>query len=484
MLLILIAASLLAHSFIMKQSSLVLSRIEFYLILGVLVAMFAGVFVSMLRPFISKVVWRLPPESDRGNTSGAESTVIAELQRTLNQCEAKLAFQQKSIRALLSISESNGNPLPLHLVYQRALHAVEEVTGFNTIAIRLYDEKRQCLKLTAQQGMSPAMLEELDCIPPKDRFEGEAMRSLWPVPIKDLAAEDPNRVGASPSTSGFRSVVCVPLLADQVAIGTMELGSRITYQWNDDELRWLALVGRTIGMIINQVRVMERLKGVVILEERNRLSQEIHDGLAQLLGSLRLWAEEARLSAEECAYGQVENAVKKIEKAARDASALVREEMLALRNTMLPGEDLLPVFTEYLDRFQRQWGIKVRLEMYRAPIENDHSFLSSEAESQLLRIVQEGLTNIRRHARAQSVLLRVDDNERDCQVFIQDDGIGFDASGVTTERLGLRIMKERAASVGGHVHVHSSAGEGTVVKIVLPKQPLELERLSASARTG
>jgi signal transduction histidine kinase len=249
----------------------------------------------------------------------------------------------------------------------------------------------------------------------------------------------------------------------------MELAVKRKHSWDEVELQWLELVGRSVGILIHHVRLTDRLKGVLVEEEHNRVAQEIHDGLAQLLGSLRLWAEDANLALEKGESAQVQIALKKIELTARDAYASLREEIIGLRNTIVPGEDLLPVLTEYLDRFQRQWGIETKLDVVRVPSVASRLSLTPASEIQLLRIIQEGLTNIRRHANAHRIRLRVDEGLEEIMVSIQDDGKGFDPENVTSEGFGLKIMSERAASVGGRITIYSKDGQGTTLEIILPR---------------
>ena len=161
--------------------------------------------------------------------------------------------------------------------------------------------------------------------------------------------------------------------------------------------------------------------------------------------------------------------LKRIDRTARDAYAVVREEMLGLRDGPRPGEDLIPHLEGCLDRFQRQWGIAAVLEGT-----GDDRMLpvsvTPAAKIQLLRILQEVLTNVRRHAEATRVRLAMADKDGWLSVTIEDDGRGFDPQQVGSGHLGLGIMRERAASVGGRLSVTSQPGQGTHIEVQLPSR--------------
>jgi signal transduction histidine kinase len=396
---------------------------------------------------------------------GGLARQILKTQADLEERDHEVVFQRRSFDVLLSMLEAMDEAMTIQQVFNIALRAVQKATGFSSVAMRLRDEKRNCFRLISQNGMSPEMVEELVCIPADQGFPKEVLKTKQPVFSSDLG-EDPRLGGQSPLRVGYRSLVSIPILAGDHVLGSMELAIKEKHDWEKDELRWLALVGRSVGVSVRQVQLNERLKSMAVLEERNRVAQEIHDGIAQLLGSLRMWADEAQMSLEEEQLEAVEAALDKIERTSRDAYASLREEMLGLRDTLAPGEDLIPVLQEYLSRYQRQWGIRTRLELEDGWQGNLH--IDPAAEIQLLRIIQEGLTNVRRHAQASEVRLRFIESQRRLLIQIQDNGVGFDPERVNGDNLGLRIMRERAASVGGSIQIHSNAEQGTRLVIEIP----------------
>jgi signal transduction histidine kinase len=338
---------------------------------------------------------------------------------------------------------------------------------FESIGMRLFDESTKCFRLIAHYGISPKMLQVLECIGVDEGFQAEAFRTKWPVYTSDMAAE-PNLVGGKIQDLDYRSLICVPLVAGDKVLGTMELVTKQKREWPENEVRWLALFGRSIGVLARNVQLSNQLMDMSTLQERTLLAQEIHDGLAQLIGSIRLWAEDAQLSLKEEKLRDVENAIDKIEHTARDAYSSIREEMLGLRDTILPGKNFISVLSEYLKRYQRQWGIETRLNYQNGHRLDDKLPISAMAEIQLLRIIQEAVTNVRRHAEATHVFVSIVEDDDHLLISIRDDGKGFNPDETRDGNLGLRIMNERAASIGGEIDIKTQTDQGTEMKIKIP----------------
>jgi two-component system, NarL family, nitrate/nitrite sensor histidine kinase NarX len=398
---------------------------------------------------------------------------IARRQHDLNasreMLENELEFQQRCFNALLSITKAIGDNPSVENVFQTAIEALRQATSFNSIGMRLHDRQNSCLRLIVHYGISESMMEILACVPDNRGFQAEAIKTRWPVFTSDLST-DSRLVAKTALDLGYKSYICVPLIAGEKLIGTMEMVSTVKVVWSDYQVRWLALVGRSIGTLINNVQLTDRLRDFSVMQERNRLAQEIHDGLAQLLGSLCLWAEEAQISFDAEDMASVQVAIRKIEASAQDAYASLREEILGLRDTYIPGKGLIPVLTEFLSRFQRQWGIETCLQANHPQDGSAHLKITPAAEIQLLRMVQEGLTNVRRHAQATRIVVELDGANGKIQLKIQDNGRGFDPAQVGDDRLGIRIMRERAHSVGGVISIQAGPGNGALLTIEIPME--------------
>ena len=217
--------------------------------------------------------------------------------------------------------------------------------------------------------------------------------------------------------------------------------------------------------MIYQTQFTLRLQSMAVIQERTRLSNELHDEFAQCVRSMKWGLEEVRMTLENNQPEKAIGMLKNLEILAQNTSAYLREEMLGLREMVDPNQGIIPTLKGMLSRFETNWGIKTELLAMGDVSTDQMNFVSCDAELQLIRILQESLSNIHRHANATVVTLTVS-NEADRIVFTLDDnGIGFHLENVPQESLGLRVIKERASSVGATVLIDSIEGKGTTVKI-------------------
>ena len=398
---------------------------------------------------------------------------MSAMRKELEENKRLASNQRAHFRALMSISSTIEDSVTIESVFRRALTTLQEVTGYTSIAMRYYDQEAKAFILVHQYGLSPKMIKELASIPDDKGYHAELIHTRRAVRSTDLA-NDPRIQSRAPLEVGFYSMASIPFLSGERIMGSMDLASRDPQTYPDEQIRWLELVGRVIGNILHHIELAERLQGVAIMKERNYIAQEIHDGLVQLLGSLRIWAEGALLAVDAQKYDEVEEIVKKIEANAREAYSNLREEILGLRDTFLPEEGIIPVVREYLRRYQRQWEIETQLQVDQVVDDAQERFTTPNVEIQLLRIIQEALTNVRRHSHATIVKVIFSHSEQYSCVEIIDNGTGFNPENVSEEKLGLRIMRERVMSIDGTLTISTTQLEGTRLSIKVPaaKSPI------------
>jgi signal transduction histidine kinase len=209
------------------------------------------------------------------------------------------------------------------------------------------------------------------------------------------------------------------------------------------------------------------LRQRAIIEERERIARELHDGLAQLLGYVNTKAMAVRLMLKNHRMKAANRHLLQLEEAARELFVDVRQAILGLKTAGQIGDGLTATIEGCAAQFSRLSGVPV--EVVAAP-EVDGLPLAGEAELQLLRIVQEALTNIRRHASATRawVSLRVADSA--LELTVGDDGVGFEPQHFKNNHqlhLGLSTMRERAEAIGAEFNLDSELGAGTHVMVRL-----------------
>jgi two-component system nitrate/nitrite sensor histidine kinase NarX len=259
-----------------------------------------------------------------------------------------------------------------------------------------------------------------------------------------------------------RHHLAAPLRIGNSVIGDLcvsSVGPRAFTRRDRDLLDGLADMA---AIALNNARLLDRERQLAVLEERERLSREMHDSLAQVLGYLHLKAETVRRALDKGGVAEASQGLEEMAALAQEAYQDVREAILGLRETLSPEEGLIGALREYVQKFGRQSGILTEIELQGEPPE-----LSPAAEVQLVRVIQEALTNVRKHARAQRAVIRIAQHEGEVLIAIEDDGRGFDVAVANGDgqHFGVRTMRERLERVGGRFAIDSAPGEGTTVRI-------------------
>jgi signal transduction histidine kinase len=217
---------------------------------------------------------------------------------------------------------------------------------------------------------------------------------------------------------------------------------------------------------------LERLREVdaanAVMAERTRLAREIHDGLAQDLWYAKLkqgrLVQKGELPQEDrTTAGEVLHA---IDSALSDA----RQAVMAMRLDASTGSSLTDVLRSYVDDFSDRFGIRAEFDAAELPS------MSTRTEAEILRIVQEALNNIHRHADATRVWVRTGATDGVARIAVSDNGKGFDPAAVAVGRFGLGGMRERAALIGEDLDIRSQPSDGTTITIEVPLGATALPR--------
>ncbi len=229
-------------------------------------------------------------------------------------------------------------------------------------------------------------------------------------------------------------------------------------------------VAATVPYRIN-LNIRRRIEREAIIEERRRIAREIHDGVAQSLSYLNLKTKLVSDSVSSQNTVQALTELGEIRKVVQDTYEDIRESIDQL-SSEIRSLPIIPALANYIREFSNNNGIKVQFDVPRAFPE-----LSPVAELQLLRITQEALTNVRRHAQATEVGVKLENTRQTVEIIVKDNGQGFTLSDLEKSPpgyLGLNIIRERAEGLGGAVTIDTAPGEGTEVKISLPIEKVRL----------
>jgi signal transduction histidine kinase len=266
----------------------------------------------------------------------------------------------------------------------------------------------------------------------------------------------------------MKSLLAVPVVTQERVVGTLyvtEKQGAPAFDAADEET--LQRFATQAALAIENARLHRQLQALAITEERERIAREMHDSLAQVLGYVNTKAQAAQVLVRNGEQERAAAQIGQLAEAARAAYADVRESILGLR-TSRPGQrGFMAALADYLKVWQEQSGVEVELV---AP-DRLQPRLTPNGEVQLLRIVQEALANVRKHAAAEHAWVRLHASGDWLVVTIEDDGVGFPATTPPRAggpRFGLTTMRERAEAVGGSLNIDSTTGHGARVTVRVP----------------
>jgi len=334
---------------------------------------------------------------------------------------------------------------------------VRQLASADAIAVRWLDPSEQRLVLLASQGLPPAMVEAERCLVPGACHCGSPAVRARVIPITP---------GAKPSShcakASFVALVNVELTVQGRAMGEIDLLYRETPQLAEADRELLDSLASHLSSAMEGLRNEALQREAAVAEERGMLARELHDSIAQSLAFMKI---QLQLLKDAHQNGQAPVAARlldELELGLKESTADVRALLMHFR-TRTDGDDLLPALQQTLQKFRLQSGVPAELQ-----VDGHGAPLPADVQVQLLHVVQEALANVRKHARASQVQVKLV-HQPSLQIDVCDDGRGFDpvADAPDDSHVGLRIMRERAAKVGAAVSLKSQPGSGTLVRISL-----------------
>jgi sensor histidine kinase len=352
----------------------------------------------------------------------------------------------------------------------RVVPAVSASAG----SIRLLDFERKRTDLVASTGL-PADVQtaeqcsELEaCLCGHKDKGGEGGRPSEKPSGQSACFYDARDYGNLPFVTGhpgFARVSVFPILykSEELGILTLYFSDGIELGENDDSL--LRTLCGQLGVSIANSRFAQERSQLAVLQERNLIAQGLHDSIAQTLTFLNLQVQMLDSAYKAGEKEQMEENIRFLTDGVQECYDDVRELLLNFR-TKISNKDFPEAVTSLLARFEQQTQIEVDTAW-----RDDGPSLNNDEQLQVIFILQESLSNIRKHAQAHHVVVELD-NRHDFTLRIRDDGIGFDTGrlkNMSEAHVGLGIMQERARRINAVLSVESQPHQGTTVTLVLPQ---------------
>lgn len=268
--------------------------------------------------------------------------------------------------------------------------------------------------------------------------------------------------------SDTKSELAVPIKVGEKILGVLDIESNEIDAFNEADLSNAQTLADHLAIAIENARLYKETGQMAIMEERNRIAREIHDTLAQGFTGIILQLEAVEQALEQGKPESVTSHLNKARSLARGSLSEARRSVWNLRPEALEKMRLPDAIKQEVTRFSQTNNIKASFDF-----SGDSQELRPDTETAILRISQEALANIRKHAKATEVKVKLDYDKSDVILTVSDNGQGFATESVSDNAVkrkgfGLISMRERARNAGGNFNVESEVGQGTIVKVTLP----------------
>ena len=374
---------------------------------------------------------------------------------------SELQEKRERLEALYAVTTLAAKATTLQALASGFTRHVGRVARADAVALRWSEETNQRFLLLASEGLPAAMIAGEQCVRAGECFCGSPSVSpgVRVIAIQALQAANMHHC----RDAGFATIVSIPISQHDRLMGEVDLFFHNRFSLSAAERSLLEALTAHLAGAMENLRLNALEKEAAVSQERTFLAREMHDSIAQSLAFLKIQVHLLRDALAGGDSAQVEQSLGEIDTGVRECYGDVRELLVHFR-TRANAEDIEPALLTTLRKFEHQTGLKTAMQM------QGHGMpLPPVLQVQVLHIVQEALSNVRKHARATQVWLDVQQQPQ-WRFEVRDDGGGFDTGvGPPDEtHVGLGIMAERAERIGASLDVLSAPGRGASIVLTLP----------------
>lgn len=418
---------------------------------------------------------RLPVESrdEFGHLAEGFNRMASELQslyrdlalRVTNKT-AQLATRNGELVALYEMTAFLHGAHDVEVLCRGFLARVMRQFNADAGSVRVLAQERDSLHVVVSEGLPAALVNAERCMPASTCVCGSAASSGLPA-VRVLRMQP--ALVSGPSThcgkAGFDAVAAFGIVSHDVTLGSFSLHFRGERPVLPSETRLLETLGKHLGTALQNHRLATAARQLAVAQERHLVAQGLHDSIAQSLNFLKLQLHLLDDAASRDDMNEVREIAPLLRGGLEESYDDVRELLVNFRTKFATG-NLRDAVDETVTRFERQTDTRVTLDYNEA----GGLPLPSDQQLQVLFILQEALSNVRKHATATQVHIALR-NSRDFELTIQDDGDGYDPSHIASggeAHVGFHIMRERAARLGAQLSLSGEPGKGARVHLLLP----------------
>lgn len=383
--------------------------------------------------------------------------------RAISRVNRRLEHQNAELLALHGAGLDVSAELALDAVLNKVVERARTLVGARYGALSVVNDDAS-IQTFLTSGVTAEQRARIGPPPVGHGLLGVVLREGERLRLPDIG-RDPRSYGFPPNHPVMHSLLAVPVTCKGPFVGNLYLSEKENggeFTPGDEETLERFAVQAAIA--IDNAHLHRQAADLAVAQERLRIAHEMHDGIAQVLGYVNTKVQAAT---EYIRRNKTEEGLEQLQElaeAAREAYSDVRESIVDLRTLPGPSRSLGVVLDEYISRWKEQSGVAAKLLL------DDDIILPSGMDLQLVRIIQESLANVRKHARASHVDIEIRKRAGKVQLTVRDDGAGFPSSPRKSvfPRFGLATMRERAESIGGTFAIESNSGSGTIVKVEIP----------------
>jgi signal transduction histidine kinase len=398
----------------------------------------------------------------------------------LNARQLALTRQRLEQMSLIAqVSQSLNSSLDLETVLRDTTEMSAMTLQAQAATLFVMDERSHELIFLTPTGDAGGMLREMR-IPQNQGIVGWVTTNRKSLIVNDVKS-DPRFTSQVDEATGFQThnILCVPLTVQGRLVGVLEILNKEGDEgFNEEDKNWLEKIGSQAAIALENARLYQNLRNeqerIIKAQEevRHQLARDLHDGPAQILSLIIMNVDVTRRLLERQRLETVRSELDLLEDLGRQANREIRNLLFELRPIILESRGLLPAIYAYHEQLSKSIGhSRFHLEIQELPIT-----LKDKVANNIFSIIQEALTNIRKHAESSDIWIRVWCDENDLWFEIEDNGKGFDVKRTTDsydERgsFGMLNMHERASILNGRLTIQSPSPrteKGTLIQGAVP----------------
>lgn len=394
-------------------------------------------------------------------------SLYATLEERVEDKTRSLIEKNRELQILYSASDFLHEPNNIDGLCRGFIERAIKMLGASAGSVRLLDHDAENLCITVSEGLSEDFVTQEALLKCGECLCGSVSQQNATLLADMRATENLPVTMDHCKNAGFAAIAVASISVNRRQTGVFNLYFERPRTFSASDRQLLESLGQQLGTAIDNLRLQARERELAVSEERNLLARELHDSIAQALAFMNLQVQMLEDSLQRDAIEEIRPGLNMLRQGLQESYDDLRELMVHFR-ARIDHTDLDSAVGAALHRLSEQTGLLTNLD-----IQGGGAPLDPEIETQLLYIVQEALSNIRKHADARSASVVIRRGLDGLQVSIRDDGRGFDDGhdqSVDREvHIGLQIMRERAQRIGGRFSIKSWPGKGTEVRITLSR---------------